>query len=399
MSAERLDRLTQLLQDYVEAGRLPGAVTMVLRHGSVAYAEALGHRDREAGDLMELDDIFRIASHTKAIVSVGIMMLQEEGALLISDPVSKYLPAFANTAVAVPRAAGGYDLVEAEREITLRHLLTHTAGISYGSGPGRDQWVDAGIAGWYLADQDEPIRATVDRMAELPFQAQPGQEFIYGYSADILGAVLEEVTGSPLDEFLRDRILDPLRMRDTHFYLPPEKRDRLAAVYNLRRGEGLTRAPDGAGMQRQGQYVEGPRMSFSGGAGLLSTARDYSRFLQMLLNEGELDGVRFLSPPSVRLMTADHTDLLYEEGDVYWQPGTGYGLDFRVRLDVGAAGIPGSVGDYGWLGAYHSFYWVDPAEELVMVHLTQVSPASGLDDQQKLRALVYAAITESAQPR
>ena len=277
--------------------------------------------------------------------------------------------------------------------------MTHTAGISYGSEPGRDRWVDAGITGWYLADQDEPIRATVDRMAELPFQAQPGQEFIYGYSADILGDVLEEVTGSPLDEFLRDRILDPLGMRDTHFYLPPEKRDRLAAVYNLRRGEGLMRAPDGPGMQRQGQYVEGPRMSFSGGAGLLSTARDYSRFLQILLNEGELDGVRFLSPPSVRLTTADHTDALYEEGDVYWQPGTGFGLGFRVRLDVGAAGIPGSVGDYGWLGAYHSFYWVDPAEELVVVHLTQVSPASGLDDQQKLRALVYAAITESAQPR
>ena len=193
------------------------------------------------------------------------MMLQEEGALLISDPVSRYLPAFANTAVAVPRAAGGYDLVEAEREITLRHLLTHTAG--------------------------------------------------------------------------------------------------------------------------------------SGGAGLLFTARDYSRFLQMLLNEGELDGVRFLSPPSVQLMTAYHTDDLYEAEDVYWQPGTGFGLGFPVRLHGGAAGIPGSVGDYGWLGAYHSLYWVDPAEELVVVHLTQVSPASGLDDQQKLRALVCAAITESAQPR
>ncbi len=152
-------------------------------------------------------------------------------------------------------------------------------------------------------------------------------------------------------------------------------------------------------MNTQGQYAQGPRMSLSGGAGLLSTARDYSRFLQMLLNGGELNGVRILSPTTVRLMTTDHTGDLYEAGDVYWQPGTGFGLGFRIRLDVGASGFPGSVGDYGWLGAYHSYYWVDPTEELVVVHLTQVRPASGLDDEARVRALVYAAITESTSGR
>ena len=389
MSSARLDRLSAVLGEYVEEGQLPGTVVMVLRHGHVVYADAAGHRDIEAGDPMEPDAIFRIASQTKALVSVGIMMLQEEGKLHISDPVSDYLPAFARTTVAVPRDGGaGYDVVEAARPITLRDLLTHTAGIGYGSGPGGDMWAQAGITGWYFAHRDEPIRATVDRMPALPFQAQPGEAFVYGYNTDILGAVIEAVSGSSLDTFLRERILDPLEMRDTHFYLPPAKRDRLATVYSLRGGMSLERAPDGPGMQTQGQYVDGPRVSHSGGAGLLSTARDYARFLQMLLNGGELNGTRILSPATVSLMTENHS------GDLYGAPGMGFGLGFAVRLDVGAAGEPGSEGDFRWGGAYHSTYWVDPEEELVVVYLTQVIPAQGLDDHRRLRALVYAAITE-----
>ena len=389
MSSERLDRLTGALQEYVDEGRLPGAVAMVLRRGKVVYSEALGHRDREADALMTTDAIFRIASQTKALVSVGIMMLEEDGALLISDRLSKHLPAFGNTTVAVPAGAGGYDVVEAEREITIRDLLTHTAGIAYGSGPGSDRWSDADITGWYFAHRDEPVRATVDRMAALPFPAQPGERWVYGYNTDILGAVIETVSGQTLEAFIQRRILDPLDMRDTHFYLPHEKSDRLAAVYNLQDGESLTRAPDGPGMQTQGQYVDGPRKSFSGGAGLLSTARDYSRFLQMLLNGGELEGARLLSPTSVDLMTTNHVAELFPSS------GMGFGLGFEIRLDVGAAGQHGSAGEYGWGGAYHSTYWVDPVEELVVAYFTQVIPAAGLDDQDRLRALVYSAITES----
>lgn len=389
MSSEALQRITDTFQDYVDDGRLPGMAALVLRDGRVVYRDAVGYRDREADDALETSDIFRIASQTKAVVSVAVMMLQEEGRLLISDPVSTYLPAFEGTTVAVPRGEGGYDVVESERPITLRHLLTHTAGIDYGTGPAADRWEEAGLTGWYLAHRDEPIRATADRMAGLPLSAQPGEEWIYGYSTDILGAVVEVASGLPLDEFLRTRIFEPLKMEDTHFYLPPEKRERLAAVYNLRAGEPLRRAPEGPGMETQGQYVEGPRKSFSGGAGLLSTPRDYARFLQTLLNGGVLEGVRILSPKSVELMTSDHV------GDLYGGQALGFGLGFRVRLDVGAAGEPGSVGEYGWGGAYNTTYWVDPVEELVVVYFTQVRPTAGLDDQRKLRALVYGAITES----
>src|SRR5688572_4911183 len=390
MSSERLERLTDGLQAYVEGGRLAGAVTIVLRDGKVVYEESVGQRDIESQSPMSTDAIFRIASQSKAIVSVGAMMLVEEGELLLSDPVSRYLPAFRNTTVASPREGGGYDVVPAERQITIRHLLTHTAGIAYGSGTGADRWESAGITGWYFGHRDEPVRRTVARIAALPFPAQPGSAWVYGYNTDILGAVIEVISGQSLDEFIRERILEPLDMLDTHFYLPPGKRDRLATVYSLRDGS-LTRAPDGAGMQAQGQYVDGPRVSYSGGAGLLSTARDYGRFLQMMLNGGELNGRRILSPATVALMTQNHT------GDLYTAAGMGFGLGFSIRLDVGEAGAHGSPGEFGWGGAYHSTYWVDPVEDLVVVYLTQVIPAAGLDDQQRVRALVYSAITERAE--
>lgn len=381
----RLERVGALLDDYVAEGRLPGAVVAVLRDGAVAYEHATGFSDLEAGAPLGADAIFRIASQTKAIVSVAVMMLQEDGALLISDPVGKYLPAFTETTVAEPLPDGGYDVVAARRPITIRDLLTHTAGIAYGSGAGGERWAEEGITGWYFAHRTEPVRATVDRMGSLPFQAQPGERFVYGYNTDILGALVEEVSGQSLDDFLRTRIFEPLDMRDTHFYLPPGKRDRLATVYNQQVPAELKRAAAGPGMGTQGQYVDGPRVSFSGGAGLLSTARDYARFLQMTLDGGTLGEARILSPASVALMTSNHV------GDLF-SPGMGFGLGFSVRLDLGEAGEPGSLGDYGWGGAYHTTYWVDPEERLVVVYFTQVIPAAGLDDHRKLRALVYGAL-------
>ena len=386
MSGERLDELTEALEAYVAEGRLPGAVATVLRDGKVVYSTAVGTRDRESGAPMREDVIFRIASQTKAIVSVGIMMLQEEGALLLTDPVSKYFPEFGYTIVADPESRGRSDVEAAHRPITIHDLITHTAGIGYGSGPGGAAWEEAGITGWYFAHRDEPVGQTVMRMASLPFQAQPGERWVYGYSTDILGAIIEVASGSWLDDFLQERIFDPLDMRDTHFYLPREKRGRLATVYNLRR-DRLTRAPDGAGMQSQGQYVDGPRVSFSGGAGLLSTARDYSRFLQMLLDGGTLGGERVLSATSVGLMSANHV------GEQYGQRGWGFGLGFSILTDPDLAGVPGSEGAYGWGGAYHSTYWIDPAEDLVVTYFTQVIPAAGLDDHARVRELVYSAIT------
>ena len=382
---ERLEQLGTVLEGYVTSGSLPGAVVMVLRDGAVAYEKAVGHSDAVAGTPLTTDAIFRIASQSKAIVSVAVMMLQEDGALLISDRLGSHLPAFDSTTVAVPREDGGYDVVPANRPVTIRDLLTHTAGIGYGYGPGGDRWAEAGITGWYFAHRDEPVRATIDRMGALPFQAHPGERFVYGYATDILGALVEEVSGQTLDDFLRSRIFEPLDMRDTHFYLPPGKESRLAAVHGHNREGDLILSPEGPGMNTQGEYVNGPRQSFSGGAGLLSTARDYSRFLQMMLNGGTLGDAHILSPASVALMTANHV------GDLMGGA-SGFGLGFQVRLDLGAAGQPGSVGDYGWGGAYHTTYWVDPAERMVVVYFTQISSFRPVDDHAKLRAVLYGAL-------
>lgn len=394
MSATRLDRLTDALETYVRDRRLPGASVMVLRDGAVVYEATVGMADREAGTPVVPGTLYRIASQTKAVVSVAVMMLQEEGRLLIGDPVSDYLPGFATTTVAEPREGGGYDVRPARRPITIRDLLTHTAGIDYGYGPASDRWNAAGVQGWYFADRNQPIRTTVERMAALPMAAHPAEAWVYGYATDVLGAVVEVVSGLTLDAFLRSQILDPLGMRDTRFYLPPEQAGRLAAVYNGSADGPVRRAPDGAGMQTQGQYVigQGPATSFSGGAGLVSTAEDYARFLQMLLNGGELDGVRLLSPTTVDLMTRNHVGDLFGGGA---EGGLGFGLGFRVVLDRGATGRPPSDGTFSWGGAYHSTYWVDPAEGLVVVYFTQVVPAPGLDDHARLEALVYQAVVES----
>ena len=270
-----------------------------------------------------------------------------------------------------------------------RDLLTHTSGIGYGYGIGADLWQEAGIQGWYFADRTEPIQETVKKMAALPFEAQPGEQFVYGYNTDILGALIEVVSGKSLDTFLKEKILVPLEMDDTHFYLPENKKERLATVYSAT-SNGIERAPNPGGMVGQGAYVDGPQVSFSGGAGLLSTAMDYAKFLQMLLNNGEFNGKQIVSPKTVQLMTVDHL------GQVAfpWTQGVGFGLGFQIVEDLGLRGTLGSIGEYGWGGAYHSTYWVDPKEELVVIFLTQLIPANGLDVHEKLRALVYQAIIE-----
>lgn len=386
LSPEKLKRLNAELDSYVAAGKLAGGVLWIGRRGQAAHVYAFGQRDVESRAPMREDTMFRIASQTKALVSTATLMLQEEGKLLIGDPVSKYLPEFRETTVAVPKAAGGYDIVKARRSITIRDLLTHTSGVGYGGGPASDKWEAAGITGWYFADRQEPIRETVSRMASLPFESQPGERWVYGYSTDILGALIEQVSGQTLDELLRSRIFAPLGMNDTHFYVPDSKRDRVATVYSLGATGRIERTPDQGGMISQGSYSSGPRRSFSGGAGLVSTARDYARFLQMMLNGGELDGVRLLSRPTVELMTSNHLrGLAFSDGQ-------GFGLGFSVVTDLGARGTPGSVGEFGWGGAYHSTYWVDPKEQMVVVYLTQLIPAGEVDDHAKVRTLVYAAL-------
>lgn len=389
MSSERLENLTDNFQQYVNNSKLPGAVVLVARRGQIAYFKSFGKSDIDKNTPMDENSIFRIASQTKAIVSVGVMILQEEGKLLINDPLGKYIPEFNETTVAKAKEDGGYEIVKAKRAITIRDLLTHTSGIGYGDGVAADLWKKAKIQGWYFADRDEPILETVKRIAALPFDAQPGEQFVYGYSTDILGALIEVVSAEPLDKFLKKRILDPLEMNDTHFYLPKDKKERLAVVYSTTE-DGLKKAADPGGMVGQGAYVDGPRLSFSGGAGFLSTAMDYTKFLQMMLNDGKYNGKQIISPKTVELMTVNHLG----EVQFPWGKGTGFGLGFSIAEDLGLRGTLGSEGEYGWGGAYHSTYWVDPQEQLVVVYFTQLIPAIGLDDHEKLRALVYQALVD-----
>ena len=303
MSSERLGWLDTVLNSYVEENLIAGQVLLVLRKGRIAHSLANGMRDIEATDPMKEDTIFRIASQTKALVSTGIMILHERGQLDISHPLSRYIPEWENVQVAVPNENGSYNLEPVERPITLRHLLTHTAGMSYGTGPASREWEEADFQGWYFANKTETIGESIARMASLPLDAHPGTAGIYGYNTDILGAVIEKASGMDLNNFLQQEIFAPLEMRDSHFYLPENKRDRLAVVYQPKPGGGIQAIPATDGMRSQGLYIDGPRISYSGGAGLLSTANDYARFLQMTLNGGELDGERILSRKTIELMT------------------------------------------------------------------------------------------------
>ncbi|GGG37750.1 serine hydrolase [Croceivirga lutea] len=389
VSTQRLNFLTQNMEQYVANNQLPGAVVLLARKNKVFYHQTFGFLDKEAKTTMPSNAIFRIASQTKAIVSVAIMILQEEGQLNITDPLSKYIPEFKESTVAVTGENDGYTIEKAKREITLRDLLTHTAGIGYGYGPAAVKWKEAGIQGWYFADKNEPILETIKRMAKLPMDAQPGEKWVYGYNTDILGAVVEVISKQTLATFLKERILKPLEMNDTHFYLPKDKKDRLATVYSYE-NTALQRAPNPGHMVGQGMYVEGPRKSYSGGAGYLCTAEDYAKFLLMLSNNGTYNDKRILSRKTVELMTTNHHGALKVEEDF----GIGFGLGFRTVENLGTRGKLGSVGEYGWGGAYHSTYWVDPKEELVVVYLTNVIPANGLDDHEKLRNLVYQALVD-----
>jgi CubicO group peptidase (beta-lactamase class C family) len=389
LSSERLVRLRSVMQEYVDQGKIPGMVVLVLRQGKAAFYEPFGKLDPKQGVPMRADAIFRIASQTKAVTSVAVMMLHEEGKLLLSDPVSKFIPEFKNSRVAVrasDKDASGYSTVPAKREITIRDLLTHTSGFSYGSGPAEELYKAADVHGWYFADQTIPIGEAIKKLAQLPADSQPGEKYVYGFSTDVLGYVVERVSGMSLADFIKTRITGPLGMTDTHFYLPADKLDRFTPVYSATKDGGIELVQDA----RENDYVKGPRVSYSGGAGLLSTAQDYARFLQALLNGGQLDGARLLSPKTVQLMTANHVGELYGN--------QGFGLGFWVTEHLGRSGELGSVGAFGWGGAYFTSYWVDPTEQLVVVFMGQLLPSGGLDLHGKLKALVYQAIVESPAP-
>jgi CubicO group peptidase (beta-lactamase class C family) len=375
------------LQRYVDGDRVAGIVALVLQDGQVVYEKALGWADKEAGRRMTPDTIFRIASQTKALTSVAILQLVEEGLVTLNGRVSAFIPSFARTMVAVANEPGSITQLPARRPITVRDLLTHTAGISYGTDPSVAKLYEAkGLgpaagAGWYTADKDEPICDTMERLGTLPFVAQPGEAWVYGYNTDILGCIVEKAAGMPLDVYLRDRITAPLGMKDTQFFLPPAQKDRLASVYSSADGK-YVRASDGP--RGQGAYVEGPRRSFAGGAGLLSTARDYARFLEAIRRGGSLEGTRLLSPLSVKLMSTNQV------GTLHSQTGLGFGYGFETVDRFGANGLS-NQGAFGWGGAYGSMYRVDPEARIVMVMMIQLVPNT-TDLGTVFPSLVYQAL-------
>jgi CubicO group peptidase (beta-lactamase class C family) len=390
LSPGRLERLGKVMQEYLDQGKTTGLVALIARDNRVAYLKAFGRIEPSQGTPMPTDAVFRIASQTKAVTSVAIMVLQEEGRLLIDDPVSKYIPEFAKTRVAVPsedKKTKSYAVVPAKRQITIRDLLTHTAGISYGYGPAKEEYAAAGLQGWFLADKTVPVGEVIKKLAALPFDAQPGEKYVYGYNTDVLGYVVERASGMSLADFIADRITRPLGMEDTHFFLPFEKIGRFTPVYGADQSGKLRLIED----PKESFYVKGPRLCYAGGAGLLSTVEDYARFLLMLLNDGEFQGARVLSPKSVELMTVNHIGSL--------NPPDGFGLGFWVTEKLGLTGQLGSVGSFGWGGAYYTTYWVDPAERMVTLFMTQLLPAGNIDLQAKFKAMVYQSIIQSYDKR
>jgi CubicO group peptidase (beta-lactamase class C family) len=385
LSQEGLDRLTAVMQQHVDEHKVAGAVALIARHGKVAYFKGCGMRDLEAGTPMATDAIFRIASMTKPITSVAVMVLHDEGRLALADPVSKFIPEFKDAKV----LAEDGTLVPAKREITIEHLLTHTSGLTYHWNPRLgERYSKAGITHGLL--QDEGTLATkIPLLAQQPLLFQPGEKWEYGLSIDVLGRVVEVASGMPFDEFLRKRLLEPLRMPDTCFFLAEQQVPRLAAVHGPDGKGGLKRHGDeplgqGAFTYTVAYPYKGPRTYFSGGGGLCSTAADYARFAQMMLNRGELDGVRVLRSETVDLMTTDHVGKL----------GNGFGLGFSVAKRPPDSSATGPVGPFGWGGFWYTTFFVDPTKDLVGVFMAQLHPAAGVDLQGKFRELTYQAIVE-----
>lgn len=394
ISTERLVRIDGLMQQYIDENRIPGAVLLILQDGKPVYERAAGWADKESGRRLATDSLFRIASQTKALTSAAALILAEEGKLVVSDPVGKYIPEFNQTTVALKDGKGAVSIVPANRPITIRDLLTHTSGMSYGG----EQHVAAtyeakGLGpaagrGWYTADKNEPICDTMARLGKLPFVNQPGEAWVYGYNTDVLGCVVERAAGQPLDEVFRTRITGPLGMKDTYFYVPADQRSRLATVYASGADGRIVRAPNGP--TGQGHYTDGPRRSFSGGAGLISTARDYSRFLEMIRNDGVAGTTRVMSPRSVALMRTNQV------GALRGVDGLGFGFGFETVDRYGANGMA-APGNYGWGGAYGSLYRIDPQADLTIVFMTQLMP-NETDFREKLMNLIYGAVLAPVEP-
>ena len=389
LSTERLARITERLRADSESRKIPGAVLLIARHGKIAYFESVGKRDPQAGTPMTKDSIFRIYSMTKPMASVAAMMLVEEGRMNLDDPVAKFIPQFAKMNVGVEKAdpAGGKPVLEtvpARRPITIQDLLRHTSGITYGIFG--DSLVKKAYLEADLFGGDVSNAGFAEKIAALPLASQPGSTWDYSHSTDVLGRVVEVVAGKSLYEFMKQRLFDPLGMPDTSFYVTDAARQpRLAEPF-----------PDDRTIGTNAQFFD-PRVALkweSAGGGGMSTATDYARFLQMMLNKGTLDGKRYLGPKTVEYMTSDHLGTAISPGSLYLPgPGYGFGLGFAVRRVAGESPYPASAGDYFWGGAGGTYFWVDPKNDLFVVYMMQ-SPGKRVFYRTLLRDMIYAAIMD-----
>lgn len=385
MSSERLARIGPVMQRYIDARLVPGTITAVMRRGKLVHLQMQGDMDVENGRSMERDAIFRIASMTKPITSVALMMLWEEGHFQLRDPVAKYLPEFANPLVSTTSDASGEtgELVAVDRPIQIRDMLTHTAGLANSYIGNGDYYRKASRA---LAEDD--LASYIKRLATLPLNYQPGTAWQYSAATSVVGRLVEVMAGQPLDEFLDVRLFQPLGMTDTHFFLDEEKAARLTAQYQPGEDDRIELQDPGSVKSR---WVTGPKKLFRGSGGLVSTVDDYLRFQQTMLNGGELEGARILSPTTVSLMMENHT------GDLpLWLPGPGmgFGLGYGIVIDRGAAATPLSLGSAYWGGAYCTLSWIDREEEIVAVLMTQVRPYRHINIRHDFQVLVHQAIVE-----
>jgi CubicO group peptidase (beta-lactamase class C family) len=391
LSSERLERIATAVQRGIDDKRVAGAVTLVVRHGHVAWMKSQGMLDREAGKPMRSDAMFRICSMSKPITTVAVMMLYEEGKFLLEDPVSKYLPEFKNPKVLVKPASGDPYTIPATHEITIRDLLRHTSGITYNWNDDLGALYEKANVATGLLQYDGTIADSVQRLAAQPLLFNPGDKWEYSLGIDVLGRLVEVLSGKPLDEFFRTRIFEPLGMNDTYFYPPENKLDRLATAYTYYDDKGLNRFPDTP--IREGTFVysadypyKGPKKLFSGGAGLVSTAMDYARFCQMMLDDGKAGNVRLLSRKSVELMTHDQLGKISST--------MAFGLGFGIEGEKGPLQELGSVGEYNWGGFFFTGFTIDPKEQMIVIFMAQLHPTGGLTLDRRVHELAYQAIND-----
>lgn len=404
LSTERLARIRPVMEKYVGKDKMAGVLTLLARRGEVVHTECVGLMDREAGKPVQPDTIVRLYSMTKPITCVALMTLYEHGCFQLADPVSKFIPAFADLKVYAGEDASGVKLADLEREVNVRDLLTHTSGLTYHfleNGPVEAMYRQARV------NTNIPLADFVDGLLKMPLAFQPGSSWRYSMAHDVVAYLVEVLSGKPLDVYLRENLFSPLGMVDTGFYVPEDKLDRFAAQY----GSSDITEPDmsitkwyGEAMEGVNRRISGPENSlesaphniFRGGHGLVSTASDYLRFCQMLLNNGELDGKRVLGRKTVELMTTNHLapELLpYELGGIY-SFGYGYGLGLRVLMDVGQCQTMGTVGEYGWAGAANTYFWIDPKEEFIGIQMAQFQPSDYHLSSQDFRVMAYQAIED-----